>query len=270
MELPLTGPTVHEGCREAPPAHRPDDDLAHRLPDRRQPAARDPLEVPHELPQPSILRGSGEGFSPRGTAAGRGARVFALTGRVRNTGRVEVAMGTSIRAIVYGIGGGPREGRRIKAVQIGGPAGGCLPERLFDLPIDDETLAGPGTPSRPGSLVVMDERTCMVDAARSLLEPLLERSCGRCVPCRVGLRRMLEIVKNVMGGRCARRDLELLADLAETTAGASLCSLGQTASNPVLTALRYFEEEFLAHVEDQRCPAGVCRGLSRHFVDRDP
>jgi NADH-quinone oxidoreductase subunit F len=186
---------------------------------------------------------------------------------VRNTGLIEVAMGTPLRTIVFDIGGGAPEGRQVKAVQTGGPSGGCLPVTAFDLPVDFDTLAEAGSMVGSGGMVVMDERTCMVDVARYFLRFLQDESCGKCVPCRVGVGRMLEIVTDVAEGRGRPEQLPLLEELAETVAETSLCALGKTAPNPVLSTLRYFREEYDAHVLEHRCPAGVCRALVQYVID---
>jgi NADH-quinone oxidoreductase subunit F len=178
-------------------------------------------------------------------------------------------MGTPLRKIIYDIGGGASNGTAVKAVQTGGPSGGCLPERLFDLPVDFETLAEAGSMVGSGGMVVMDERTCMVDVAKYFLEFLQDESCGSCVPCRVGLSRMLEIVTDIAEGRGRIEQIDLLEELADTVAHTSLCGLGKTAPNPVLSALRYFRDEFSSHVEDRKCPAGVCRALITYAIDAD-
>jgi NADH-quinone oxidoreductase subunit F len=186
---------------------------------------------------------------------------------VRNTGLVEVPMGTTLRTIVEEIGGGAADGGRVKAVQTGGPSGGCLPVEQLDLPVDFDTLAAAGSMVGSGGMVVMDERTCMVDVAKYFLQFLQEESCGKCAPCRLGVNRMLEIVTDLTEGRGRPEDLELLEELGETMREASLCALGKTAPNPVLSSLEYFRDEFESHVQEQRCPAGVCRALVRYTVD---
>jgi NADH-quinone oxidoreductase subunit F len=218
---------------------------------------------------PSIIGNGAPWFAAKGTESSRGTKIFALTGKVKNTGLIEVAMGTSLRKIIYDIGGGALDGKKIKSVQIGGPSGGCLPEELFDLPIDFEALTSSGAMVGSGGIVVMDEGTCMVDVARYFLRFLLDESCGKCFPCRVGLRRMLEIVDDIAEGRGTPDQLGLLEETADTVAYTSLCALGKTAPNPVLTALKYFRSEFEAHVGERRCPAGVCRELIRYSIDRE-
>jgi NADH:ubiquinone oxidoreductase subunit F (NADH-binding)/NAD-dependent dihydropyrimidine dehydrogenase PreA subunit len=195
--------------------------------------------------------------------------VFALTGQVKNTGLVEVPMGTSLRTVIFDIGGGAPEGRKVKAVQTGGPSGGCLPVRKFNLKIDFDTLAKAGSMVGSGGMVVMDDRTCMVDVAKYFLEFLQDESCGKCVPCRVGVDRMLEIVTEITKGRGRLDHLALLEDLSETIAETSLCALGKTAPNPVLSTLKYFRKEYEAHIRDGRCPAGVCRELIKYTIDEE-
>jgi NADH:ubiquinone oxidoreductase subunit F (NADH-binding)/Pyruvate/2-oxoacid:ferredoxin oxidoreductase delta subunit len=215
---------------------------------------------------PSIIRHGASWLSSKGTSGSKGTKIFALTGKVRNTGLVEVAMGTTLREIVFDIGGGGFDGKKIKAVQIGGPSGGCLPESLFDLPVDFESLAESEAMVGSGGLVVMDEGTCMVNVSKYFLEFLLDESCGKCVPCRVGLRRMLEIVTDITEGRGTDEALELLQETAETVSVASLCALGKTAANPVLSTVRHFPSEYEAHIKDGRCPAGVCRALTTFSI----
>jgi len=218
---------------------------------------------------PSIILNGARWFASRGTERSKGTKILALTGRVKNTGLVEIAMGTPIRTIVYDIGGGPKNGNRIKAVQTGGPSGGCLPERLFDLPVDFDALWDAGSMMGSGGMVVMDDKTCMVDVARYFLKFLLDESCGKCVPCRVGIDRMLEIVTDIAEGRGRPEQLDLLQELAETVAEASLCGLGKSAPNPVLSTLRYFMEEYKAHVLERRCPAAVCKALVTYSIDAE-
>lgn len=209
---------------------------------------------------PAILSRGAEWYRSLGTQGSPGTKVFSLTGSVRNTGLVEVPMGITIAELVYEIGGGATDGGRCKAVQIGGPSGGCLPEALFDTPIDFDSLQGVGAMMGSGGLVVLGEDACMVDMARYFLEFTQSESCGQCPPCRLGTKRMLEVLTRVTGGRGREGDLALLQELAEVTREASLCGLGQTAPNPVLTTLRYFRDEYEAHLGG-RCPAGVCRAL---------
>lgn len=216
---------------------------------------------------PGIMLKGSAWFGSKGTKGSRGTKILALTGRVKNTGLVEVAMGTSIRDVVFGIGGGSANGNRIKAVQIGGPSGGCLPEERFDLPVDFDVLAEAGSMVGSGGMVVMDEHTCMVDVARFFLAFLQDESCGKCMPCRLGVDRMLEIVTDITQGRGTPEQLKLLEDLADTVSQTALCGLGRTAPNPVLTTLRYFRPEYEAHVMEKRCPSGVCRALITYSID---
>ena len=208
-------------------------------------------------------------FAAKGTRGSKGTKIFALTGRVKNTGLVEVAMGTSLRTIIYEVGGGASNGTAVKAVQTGGPPGGLLPVEKFDLPVDYDSLVEAGSMIGSGGIVVMDERTCMVDVAKYFLTFLQDESCGKCVPCRVGVARMLEIVKAITEGRGEPDHLDLLEQLSWTVSEASLCALGKTAANPVLSTMRYFKAEYEAHVLEKRCPAGVCRQLIRYSIDEE-
>ena len=239
--------------------HTVSDGLWHR------PTVLNNVETWANVP-PIILQGSA-GFAAKGTRGSKGTKILALTGRIKNTGLVEVAMGTPLRTVVFDIGGGPVNGLPIKAVQIGGPSGGCLPVRKFDLPLDFDALAAAGSMVGSGGMVVMDEGSCMVDVAKYFLTFLQDESCGKCVPCRLGIDRMLEIVTDITEGRGSPAQLDLLEELGETVSQTALCGLGKTAANPVLTTLRYFREEYLAHLLRQQCPAGVCRALIRYAVD---
>ena len=216
---------------------------------------------------PAIMMNGTSLFAAKGTQGSKGTKILALTGRIKNTGLVEVEMGTSIRDVVFGIGGGSVSGKPIKAVQIGGPSGGCLPVEMFDLPIDFDALSEAGSMLGSGGMVVMDEETCMVDVARYFLEFLQDESCGKCVPCRLGIDRMLEIVTDICEGRGSLEQLDLLEELADTVAQTSLCALGKTAPNPVLTTLRYFRSEYEAHIAEKQCPAGVCKALITYWID---
>jgi NADH:ubiquinone oxidoreductase subunit F (NADH-binding)/(2Fe-2S) ferredoxin/NAD-dependent dihydropyrimidine dehydrogenase PreA subunit len=218
---------------------------------------------------PSIIEKGPAWFAARGTKGSKGTKIFALTGQVKNTGLVEIAMGTTINTIVYDIGGGSKTGKPIKAVQTGGPSGGCLPASKFDLPVDFDSLSAAGSMMGSGGMVVMDESTCMVDVAKYFLKFLQDESCGKCVPCRLGVDRMLEIVNDISAGRGRPEQLPLLAELADTVSATSLCGLGKTASNPVLTTLRYFADEYRAHVKDRHCPAGVCKALISYAIDKE-
>ena len=218
---------------------------------------------------PPIILNGAAWFAGKGTRGSKGTKIFALTGRVKNTGLVEVAMGTPLRTIVFDIGGGAINGRAVKAVQTGGPSGGCLPLDRLDLPVDFDALYDAGSMVGSGGIVVMDEKTCMVDVAKYFLAFLQDESCGKCVPCRLGIDRMLEIVTDITEGRGRPEQIDLLKELADTVASASLCGLGKTAPNPVLSTLRYFPEEYEAHVNEKRCPAGVCRELIEYEIDAE-
>jgi NADH:ubiquinone oxidoreductase subunit F (NADH-binding)/(2Fe-2S) ferredoxin/Pyruvate/2-oxoacid:ferredoxin oxidoreductase delta subunit len=216
---------------------------------------------------PSIILNGASSFNSRGSNSSRGTKILALTGHIRNTGLVEVPMGMPISEIVYDIGGGSANGNSVKAVQIGGPSGGCLPAEKFDLPVDFDVLSEAGSMVGSGGMVVMDESSCMVDVAKYFLEFLQDESCGKCVPCRLGIDRMLEIITDITEGRGKPEQLDLLEELAETVAETALCGLGKTAPNPVLTTLRYFRSEYEAHIYEKRCPAGVCKELITYSVD---
>jgi NADH-quinone oxidoreductase subunit F len=216
---------------------------------------------------PMIINKGAAWFAAKGSNGSTGTKIFALTGRVKNTGLVEVSMGTSLRKIVYDIGGGAYDGVAVKAVQTGGPSGGCLPVEEFDLPVDFDTLAQAGSMVGSGGMVVMDEHTCMVDVAKYFLTFLQDESCGKCVPCRLGLERLLEILTDITEGRGRPEQIDLLEDLGQTMAETSLCALGKTAANPVLSTLRYFRKEYEAHIDRKSCPAGVCRSLIRFEID---
>jgi len=212
-----------------------------------------------------VLRGA-DWFSSIGTEKSKGTKVFALAGQVKNTGLVEVPMGITLRELVYDIGGGAPNGKKIKAVQIGGPSGGCLPESLFHLPVDYEALTEHGAIMGSGGIIVLDESACMVNVAKFFLEFTSEESCGKCTPCRVGTKIMLGILERIARGEGTEEDLVRLEELGHMIRDASLCGLGQTAPNPVLSSLRYFRDEFLAHIRDKRCPAGVCPDLIHYVV----
>lgn len=216
---------------------------------------------------PSIINKGAQWFASKGTETSKGTKVFALTGRVKNTGLVEVSMDTSLRTIIFDIGGGASNGSEVKAVQTGGPSGGCLPVEKFDLPVDFDVLAEAGSMVGSGGMVVMDERTCMVDVAKYFLRFLQDESCGKCVPCRLGIARMLQIVTDITEGAGRPEHLALLEELAETMTETSLCALGKTAANPVLSTLRYFRQEYDAHINENRCGAGVCRDLIQYVIN---
>ncbi len=218
---------------------------------------------------PVIINRGGQWFASIGTESSKGTKVFSVVGNVTNTGLVEVPMGTTLREIVYDIGGGVQDGKKFKAVQTGGPSGGCIPESLMNLPIDYERLAEIGSIMGSGGLIVMDEETCMVDMARYFLDFLRGESCGKCTTCREGIAAMHDIVADICNGEGEPGQIELLRDLAETVGDASLCALGGTAPNPVLSTLRYFQDEYEAHINDKKCPAGVCRALIHYRIDAD-
>lgn len=212
---------------------------------------------------PAIIRHGSDWYASIGTEGNTGTVVFSLVGKVANTGLVEVPMGLTLHDMIEGIGGGGLNGKSLKAVQTGGPSGGCLPEHLFHLPIDYETLTQAGSIMGSGGMVVMDEDTCMVDVARYFVGFTMAESCGKCAPCREGTRSMHQILTRIVEGKGMPEDLKLLEEVAEWVKTASLCGLGQTAPNPVLSTLRYFRDEYEVHVKDKRCPAGFCRALIR-------
>lgn len=218
---------------------------------------------------PIIFEKGGDDFRKVGTSGSSGTKIFSLVGKVRHTGLVEVPMGTPIREIVNEIGGGPADRAAIKAVQTGGPSGGCIPEKLFDLPIDYDSLNQAGAIMGSGGMIVMDEHTCMVDVAKYFMNFLKGESCGKCFTCRKGTQRMHEILDDISTGRATRDHLDLLEELALAVKDTTLCGLGQTAPNPVLSTLRYFREEYLEHIEKKRCPAGVCKDLTRYTINSD-
>jgi len=218
---------------------------------------------------PNIIGRGADWFSAIGADESKGTKVFSLVGKVKNTGLVEVPMGTTLRDIVYDVGGGIQKGREFKAVQTGGPSGGCIPNELLDLPVDFEKLRETGAMMGSGGLIVTDERTCMVDVARYFLNFLMDESCGKCVPCREGLFQMHRILSRIVEGRGEEGDLELLERVALYVKRASLCQLGGTAPNPVLSTLRYFRDEYEAHIKQKKCPAGVCKALVRFQIDAE-
>ena len=212
---------------------------------------------------PLIIRRGAEWYRSLGSPGGRGTKIFSLVGKVRNTGLVEVPMGISLRQIIFEIGGGIPKGRAFKAVQTGGPSGGCIPEAQLDMPVDFDELMKLGSMMGSGGMIVMDDQTCMVDVAKYFIGFLKEESCGKCTTCREGLARMYEILDRITRGEGTMADLELLEEMAPVIQQASLCGLGKTAPNPVLSTLRWFRDEYLAHINDKQCPAGVCQALSR-------
>ncbi len=216
---------------------------------------------------PIIINNGSKWYSKIGTNGSKGTKIFSLVGKINNTGLVEVPMGITLREMVYDIGGGIPNGKKLKAVQTGGPSGGCIPESLLDLPVDFDQLSEAGSMMGSGGMIVMDEDTCMVDMARYFVKFLTEESCGKCVPCREGLDRMLDLLNAVTEGKGKKEDIELLEELGSVIKEASLCGLGGTAPNPVLSTIRYFRDEYMAHVLDKRCPAGVCRALIKLTID---
>ena len=218
---------------------------------------------------PVIIDRGADWFAGVGTEGSKGTKVFSLVGKVRNTGLVEVPMGTTLREIVYDIGGGILKKRRFKAVQTGGPSGGCIPESLLDLPVDFDKLQEVGAMMGSGGLIVMDERTCMVDVAKYFLHFLVDESCGKCVACREGVFQMYKILERIVAGDGRAGDIDLLQELCSYVKDTSLCQLGGTAANPVLSTIRYFRDEYEAHIERKKCPAGVCRALVTFSIDED-
>ena len=218
---------------------------------------------------PQIIVNGPEWFASMGTENSKGTKVFALGGKIHNTGLVEVPMGTTLREIVEEIGGGIPNGKKFKAAQTGGPSGGCIPAEHLDVPIDYDNLKKIGSMMGSGGLIIMDEDTCMVDIAKFFLEFTVDESCGKCTPCRIGTRRMLEILEKITKGQATMEDLDKLEELCYHLQSSSLCALGQTAPNPVLSTLRYFRDEYIAHIVDKKCPAGVCKDLLQYRIDPD-
>ena len=218
---------------------------------------------------PLIIEKGADWYSQIGTEKSKGTKIFSLVGKINNTGLVEVPMGITLREIIFDIGGGIPKGKKFKAVQTGGPSGGCLPEEKLDLPIDYESLTKAGSIMGSGGMIVMDENTCMVDIAKYFLNFLRDESCGKCLSCREGTQRMWEIVTKISEGKGEEGDLKLLEELALAVKNASMCGLGQTAANPVLSTLRYFRNEYEAHVIDKKCPAGVCKDLIKYTIVED-
>ncbi|MBR3262899.1 MAG: NADH-quinone oxidoreductase subunit NuoF [Lachnospiraceae bacterium] len=214
-----------------------------------------------------IINNGGEAFAAMGTEGSKGTKVFALTGKVKRGGLVEIPMGATLRHVIFDIGGGIREDKKIKAVQMGGPSGGCIPERLLDTVIDYKALSATGAIMGSGGMVVMDESTCMVGMAKFFLDFTSKESCGKCVHCRIGTRRMLEILTRIVEGNGKDGDIELLEELCNAIKDGALCGLGQTAPNPVLTTIRYFRDEYEAHINDKKCPAGECMDLLHYRID---
>jgi len=218
---------------------------------------------------PLIVNKGADWFTSIGTETSKGTKIFSLVGKITNTGLVEVPMGMTLRDIIYKIGGGIPGGKKFKAVQTGGPSGGCIPEELLDLEVGFDELAKAGSMMGSGGMIVLDEDTCMVDVARYFINFLTDESCGKCVPCREGLRQMHKILTNITAGKGKEGDIEVLQDLAETAVEASLCALGKSAPNPFLSTLRYFKDEYEAHIKEKRCPALSCKELIAYHIDPD-
>jgi len=218
---------------------------------------------------PAVILNGWEWFANMGTEKSKGTKVFALAGKIKNTGLVEVPMGTTLREIIYDIGGGIREDKAFKAVQTGGPSGGCIPERFLDTPVDYESLVKAGSMMGSGGMIVMDEQTCMVDVAKFFLTFTQGESCGKCTPCREGTKRLLEILTRITEGSGVPEDIAKLVKLGTHVKKASLCGLGQSAPNPILSTLQNFREEYDAHINEKRCPAGVCLALLQYWIDAD-
>ncbi len=231
------------------------------------PTVENNVETFANVPQ-IILRGA-EWFASMGTEKSKGTKVFALGGKIKHTGLVEIPMGTTLREIVEEIGGGIPNGKKFKAAQTGGPSGGCIPASLIDTEVDYDNLIAMGCMMGSGGLIVMDEDTCMVDMAKFFLEFTVDESCGKCTPCRVGIKRLLEILEKITRGEGTLEDIDRLEELCGYIKANSLCGLGQTAPNPVLSTLKFFRDEYIAHVVDKKCPAGVCKNLLTYVIDKD-
>ncbi len=232
-----------------------------------QPTVLNNVETYANIPQ-IILKGA-DWFASMGTEKSKGTKVFALGGKIVNTGLVEIPMGTTLREVVEEIGGGIPNGKKFKAAQTGGPSGGCIPAELIDTPIDYDNLLAIGSMMGSGGLIVMDEDNCMVDIAKFFLEFTVDESCGKCTPCRVGTKRLLEILEKIISGNGGLGDLDRMVEVCNYIKSASLCGLGQTAPNPVISTLRYFRDEYIAHIVDKKCPAGVCKKLVQFKIDPD-
>ncbi|HPZ05819.1 MAG TPA: NADH-quinone oxidoreductase subunit NuoF [Clostridiales bacterium] len=218
---------------------------------------------------PVILNKGADWFTKIGSEKSKGTKVFAVGGNINNTGLVEIPIGTTLREVIYDIGGGIPNGKKFKAAQTGGPSGGCIPASHIDTPIDYETLRDLGSMMGSGGLIVMDEDNCMVDIAKFFLEFTVDESCGKCPPCRIGTKRMLEILERITGGKGEEEDIEKLETLAKNIISSSLCGLGQSAPQPVLSTLKYFRDEYIAHVRDKKCPAGVCKSMMSYVISAD-
>jgi NADH-quinone oxidoreductase subunit F len=216
---------------------------------------------------PWIIFNGGKAFAAMGTEKSKGTKVFALAGKVKNGGLVEVPMGIPLRDVIFEIGGGIKDDKKIKGVQMGGPSGGCIPASLLDTPVDYESIVKTGAIMGSGGMIVMDETTCMVDMARFFLDFTQKESCGKCIHCRLGTKRMLEILDRICAGNGKEEDMDLLEELAVKVKEGSLCGLGQTAPNPVLSTLKYFRDEYEAHIRDKKCPAKQCKALITYIID---
>ncbi len=232
-----------------------------------KPTTENNVETFANIPQ-IILKGA-DWFASMGTEKSKGTKVFALGGKIKNTGLVEIPMGTTLREIIEEIGGGIPNGKKFKAAQTGGPSGGCIPASLMDTPIDYDNLTAIGCMMGSGGLIVMDEDNCMVDIAKFFLNFTVDESCGKCTPCRVGTKRLLEMLDKITAGKATMEDLDKLEDLCHYIKANSLCGLGQTAPNPVLATLKFFREEYIAHIQDKKCPAGVCKALMTYSIEAD-
>ena len=217
---------------------------------------------------PLIINRGADWYARIGTKGSKGTKIFSLVGKINNTGLIEVPMGITLREIIYDIGGGIPNGKKFKAVQTGGPSGGCIPENLIDMPVDYDRLTEVGSMMGSGGMIVMDEGTCMVDIARYFTKFLTEESCGKCSPCREGLDRMLDMLTDITEGKGKEEDIALLEELGQVIKDTSLCALGGTAANPLLSTIKYFRDEYEAHINDKRCPAGVCKALITFKIDR--
>ena len=218
---------------------------------------------------PYILREGKDAFSKHGTEKSKGTKVFALGGKINNVGLVEIPMGTTLRELIYDIGGGIPDGKQFKAIQTGGPSGGCLTAEDLDTPIDFDNLVAKGSMMGSGGAIVMDEDNCMVDVAKFYMEFICDESCGKCTPCRIGTKRMLEILTRITDGKATMDDLSELEELAENVRTNSLCGLGQTAPNPILSTLKHFRDEYVAHIVDKKCPAHICKNLMEYVIEKD-
>ena len=232
-----------------------------------QPTILNNVETYANIPQ--IILNGADWFAGKGTEKSKGTKVFAIGGKIVNTGLLEVPMGTTLREVIYDIGGGIPNGKAFKAVQTGGPSGGCIPASLMDTPIDYDNLVAMGCMMGSGGMIVMDEDNCMVDIAHFFLEFTVDESCGKCTPCRVGTRRLLELLEKIISGNGELEDLDRMEELCNYIKSASLCGLGQTAPNPVIATLKFFRDEYIAHIVDKKCPAGVCKKLLNFSIDAD-